>query len=210
VKFRCKLKSTSAGALAFLRLGWAGAAVRRFQITPQVLCEGESARASWDVHGKPVMTFQAEPIPNENHCTPRGKEAFVFTLVAQKSGTHAERQIEVLQLHPGGTEPIVFSTSRLQGSEVVASGEKNPALWPGRVHIESVAACDSRAIQVRHAGRAALLAASGAPSDALAGTPVTGEWELRSPLTPQEQRDPALRPKELEIIATFSCTRATP
>src|SRR5215471_20849467 len=58
---RCKLKSSLFGAAVFLLLGCARPAVESFQITPQVLCEGESAVANWDVRGNASMTFLAEP-----------------------------------------------------------------------------------------------------------------------------------------------------
>jgi hypothetical protein len=55
-----------------------------------------------------------------------------------------------------------------------------------------------------------MLPAGGAPSEALAGTPLAGEWELRSVLTSDEQTNSTLRPKVLEILATFACTQVTP
>jgi hypothetical protein len=44
-------------------------------------------------------------------------------------------------------------------------------------------------------------------SDALAGTPISGLWELRSPLSAEEQSNPSLRPKELKVLATLRCRK---
>jgi hypothetical protein len=192
LKYRSTLNSGLVVAIMILFVGCAGPAVESFRITPRVLCEGESAVANWDVRGEASMTFLLEPEP------------------AADGSKEDEKQVELVQLHPVGAEPIVFGTNRMEGDQVVASGEKNPELWTERVQVASLAACDNRSIQVRHAGRAAMLPTGGAPSEALAGTPLAGEWELRSVLTSDEQHNPTLRPKELEILATFACTQVTP
>ncbi len=143
-------------------------------------------------------------------CGQREREAFGFDLVAEKHGKEVAKQIEVIQLRDGSSEPVIFPTSRLEGAEVVASGDKNRALWTDHVRVETVASCQERAIQVEHSGKIALLAANGSPSDALAGTALTGSWELRSSLSPAEQANPRLRPKQLEILATLRCEKETP
>jgi hypothetical protein len=189
--------------------GCAGPSISRFQITPLALCERETAVAKWDVQGEPTISFSLEPPPkDESHCSAKGRETFTFTLAAEKSGKDAEEQIEVVQVRDGASEPIAFQTSRLEGFEVVASGEKNPSLWTDRVRIESLNACQNRAIQVEHSGKSVFLSADGKPSDALAGTELTGMWELRSPLKPDEQTTPNLRPAQLEILATLRCEEA--
>ncbi len=211
LKYRSTLKSGSVVAIMSLLVGCVGPAVESFRITPRVLCEGESAVANWDVRGKASMTFLVEPEPaGKQTCRASGKETFMFRLAAASGRKEDEKQVELVQLHPVGAEPIVFGTNRMEGDQVVASGEKNPELWTERVQVASLAACDNRNIQVRHGGRAAMLPAGGAPSGELAGTPLAGEWELRSVLTSDEQRNSTLRPKELEILATFACTQVTP
>ena len=208
---RCKGMAALLSACIFFELGCAGPSVDRFQIEPQVLCEGQSAVIHWDVSGEPAMAFSLEPEPTGvSSCTEKGRETLAFTLVARRRGKEAERKVEVVQLHESGAEPIAIRTSRLEGSDVVASGEKNLALWAQRVQIATVAACQNRAIQVQHAGKTVLLPAKGMPSDALAGTPLAGSWELRSPLSAGEQTNPRLRPKELEVLATFRCKNEAP
>lgn len=211
VDLRCKGMTVLLSACIFFELGCAGPSIDRFQIEPQVLCDGQRAALSWDASGEPAMAFSLEPAPTGgSDCTARGRETFAFTLVARRRGKEAERKVEVVQLHESGAEPIAIRTSRLEGSDVVASGEKNPALWTQRVQIATVAACQNRAIQVQHAGKTVLLPAKGIPSDALAGTPLAGSWELRSPLSSDEQTNPGHRPKALEVLATFRCEKDAP
>lgn len=191
--------------------GCFGPSINRFAVSPQVLCEGQTAVARWDVNGEPALAFSVEPAPTaRGSCAAKGRETFGFDLVAEKHGKEVAKQIEVIQLRDGSSEPVIFPTSRLEGADVVASGDKNRALWTDHVRVETVASCQDRAIRVEHSGKTALLAAKGSPSDALAGTALTGSWELRSSLSPAEQANPRLRPKQLEILATLRCEKETP
>lgn len=154
------------------------------------------------------MTLLAEPEPaRKDNCQATGKEAFILTLSAGRGSEEDEKQVELVQLRSNGAEPIVFSTNRLEGDDVIASGMKNPELWAEHVLVVSLTSCDHRSIQVRHAGRTAMLPAAGTASQGLAGTPLAGAWELRSTLSSDELRNPAIRPKQLEILANFTCIR---
>jgi hypothetical protein len=188
--------------------GCAGPSINRFDITPQVLCGNQSAVATWDVSGEPSINFSVEPAPlAAGRCAPAGRETFAFDLMVQKHGKDVGKQVEVLRITDGSSEPVILPTSRLEGSEVVAGGIKNPALWTDRVRIKTLAACESRAIEVRHSDKTVLLPADGSPSGALAGTELTGTWELRSPLSQEERANPRLRPRQLEIVATLRCEK---
>ncbi len=207
----CKAKVALLGAGVFFELGCAGPSINRFEIEPQILCEGQNAVVRWETSGEPALAFSLEPGHNGgSNCTTKGRETFAFTLVARKHGQDQVRKVEVVQLHEGGTEPIALRTSSIEGADVVASGEKNTALWSERVQIVTLAACQGRVIRVQHAGMTVLLPATGTPSDALRGTGLAGLWELRSPLSSEEQKNPGIRPKELEVLATLSCREDVP
>jgi hypothetical protein len=198
-------------AVIFFELGCAGPSIQHFSVDPQVLCEGESAVIRWDATGELAMAYSLESAPaGESSCSARGRETFAITLVARKGSEEKPRKVEVVQLHEGGAEPIAIRTTRLEGAKVVAVGEKNPALWSDRVQIATVASCQSRVVEVQHAGKTAVLPANGAVSDALGGTALAGSWEFRSPLSSDEQKNPALRPKDLEVLATFRCRKDAP
>jgi hypothetical protein len=165
----------------------------------------------WAAHGELAMTLQSEPMSEaEPTCAREGLDTFALTLVARKGGEEAVHKVEIGQVHGTAADSIVLSTNAIVGTDVVASGEKNPRLWDERVEVATVAACRHRAIHVQHAGRSASLPADGTPSDLLGGTVLKGPWELRSPLSLEEQRDPSLRPKALKVLATVRCRPGTP
>ncbi len=197
--------------LVFLLSGWAGCSspsINRFEVTPQVLCEGEKAVVSWEARGETGMAVQEEPVEEGAHdCVASGRDTFAFTLVAHKGSEEVERRVEVVQLHVNSTEPIAMHTNAIEGTEVVASGDKNPALWDGRVEVAAVGACQNRTVSVLHAGKTATVERGKELSDALAGTPISGLWKLRSPLSAEEQSNPSLRPKELKVLATLRCRK---
>jgi hypothetical protein len=187
-----------------------GPAIRSFDISPRVVCERETAQIHWNVRGEPTMDVALEPQPDDSGTCPGwGHETLAYMLVATKGGKKAQRRIEVIQLRASGADPIAIATTSIDDGTVVATGEKNAALWTSRVRVETVAACQNRLIEVRHAGRTIELAADGTPAQGLSGTELPGTWELRSPMSRDEQKTPGLRPKELEILATFSCAKGT-
>lgn len=200
--------------LALVAAGYAvgcGPSIRSFTITPRVLCADESAVIDWDASGATELTFAAEPPPASSPtCAIRGRAASAYTLIARRGGKEERRLVEVFELSDQGGEPVAFPTSAIEGQVVVAGGEKDRELWSDRVRVATVAACDGRAIEVRHADRVATIAAGGEPSAAFDGTALEGRWELRSPLSPAEQSHPGSRPKQLAILATFRCQKGTP
>jgi hypothetical protein len=199
--------------LVFLLSGWAAClspSIYRFEVTPQVLCEGEKAVVSWEARGETGMAVQEETAEKGAHdCVPSGRDVFAFTLVAHRGSEERERRVEVVQLHLDFTEPIAIHTNSIEGTEVVASGDKNSALWDSRVEVAAIGSCQNRTVSVQHAGKTATVEQGKGLSDALAGTPVSGTWELRSPLSAEEQSDPSLRPKELKVLATLRCRNDT-
>lgn len=188
-----------------------GPLINRFEVKPQVLCAGEKAVIRWDADGELAMAIQLEPLQKDDpDCAPRGRDVFALTLVATKKGAETPQRVEVVQLQSNAAEPVALHTQSMEGTDMVASDEKNLPLWSSRVEVMTVAACRGRAIQVQHAGKTASLAANGAPSDALSSTALGGWWELRSPLQPDELAKPALRPKELKILTTLRCKPERP
>lgn len=188
-----------------------GPSVKRFDVKEPVLCEGETAVIQWEADGKVAMTFRPEPPRiKENDCAIEGFETFAFTLVAQKDGDEAIKTIEVGRVSDGATIPIALQTTAVADTDVIATqtsdaSKKDSALWPDRLKVNAVTACRHRTIHVRHEDKEITLSDDGSPSAGLAGTFLRGSWELRSPLTVEEQQTPALRPKILEIVATVRC-----
>ena len=185
-----------------------GPTIRNFVISPQALCEGESASIQWDASGSTEMTVSVEPPPASSPtCAIRGRATSNYTLIARRNGKEQRKAVEVVQLADQGTEPVGLPTTAIVGQDVVARGSKDPRLWSHRVHVVTVAACNGRSVTVKHADRVVALPSSGAPSSAFDGTVLAGPWELLSPLSSAEQTDRSLRPTQLQIIATFHCQK---
>jgi hypothetical protein len=185
--------------------------IRRFEASPRVLCGEEKTVIRWDADGELAIALNGEATPTESDdCGPAGRDTVKLTLVARRHGEERTKEQEVALLHGTAAEPVLFPTTAIEATDVVAAGEKNPALWSGRVEVATVAACGKRHIRVKHGGRTATLPADATPSAALAGTALDGAWELRSPLTLAEQQDPARRPKQLKVLATIRCKPEQP
>jgi hypothetical protein len=173
-----------------------------------VLCEGEKAVITWDANGETAIAVQEEPSEAAaSSCGARGRETFAFTLAAHSGSDEVERRVELVQLQANATEPIALSSNAVEGADVVASGEKNRALWDSNVEVATISTCQNRSITVRHEGKSAVIVPGNEPSNALAGTPLSGAWELRSTLTSEEVKTPSLRPKELTVLATLRCRK---
>jgi hypothetical protein len=180
--------------------------ISRLDVAPPVLCEGDKAVVTWDAKGTTALAIQQEPSERGTEdCFARGRETFAVTLSARSGSDEVESRAELVQLQSAATEPVALRTNAVEdGYVVVASGDKNPALWDSRVEVASIQACQNRSITVQHAGRSVVVG-PGAESVALAGTSVSGLWELRSKLTDEEVKTPSLRPKELTVLATIRC-----
>jgi hypothetical protein len=152
-KFRLKsIKVCTAflSAGVFCVVGCAGPQISRFEIEPQVLCQGDNAVVRWDASGEVAMALRMEPPEGgERDCGATGRDTFALTLVARKHNEERESKVEVVQLKGAGSEPIVLRTSRVDGPDVVAIGEKNMALWGERVQVATVAACQRRVVMVQ-------------------------------------------------------------
>lgn len=164
-------------------------------------------KLQWDAQGKLAMTVEPAPSPpGGDACASTGQEVLKLFLIAGKGEDRDRKDLQIAFLRPDAREPVKLDTNAMDGTDIVARGEKNLKLWKRGISIGTVSACDHRALVVSHAGKQAALAADGTPSPALEGTPLGGQWELRSALTATEQRVPSARPKRLALVATLRCT----
>ena len=194
--------------LIFACAGCSNPSISRFDVTPPVLCDGEKAIVTWDAKGETALAVQEEASEvGASNCVASGQQTLALTLAAHSSSDEVERRAELVELQPNATEPIALRTNAIKATEVVASGDKNPALWHKSVEVATISACQNRPITVQHDGKSAIVAPGNEPSGALAGTPLSGRWELRSTLTDAEMKTPSLRPKELTVMATLRCRK---
>jgi hypothetical protein len=184
--------------------------INRFEMSPKILCEGDEAVIGWDVRGEPSLTIKLEPPAQDAACPRSGFDVYAVTLVAKRGGhDDAVRTLELGQEHATSAEPVAVQTQQLSGNDVVGSGDKDVGLWGSRLKVVTISACDGRNVKVTHGGKTASLVAGGPPSRDFEGTDLSGSWELRSPLSPEEITTPSKRPKDIRILATLRCAPET-
>jgi hypothetical protein len=170
-------------------------------------------RVTWTVKGTPTLLVRlADPrlgVVDADEELVTAPDTIEFTLVVAKGGKEAVQHLDVLQYADSTLTDVVFPTS-LVGDMLVASGEKNPARWQETFVVQTVASGSGRMLEVRHGTRSVELDASGVPSDALAGLPVQGHWEIRSRLSGAERTTPGARPDRLRVGVVLICQRSQP
>jgi len=186
-----------------------GPRIYQFDAKPRVLCGKNAPAFAWNTDGEASLDIEAEPSPPQDpSCARTGIDLYEMTLLVRKSSDTVTRRMEVAHVAGRATEPVAIETQQVVGSEVVASSDKNAGIWNPAVEVVTVVACGGRELHVEHAGRTATLS-TGAPSSAFEGTPLGGLWELRSPLTTDEQTTPSSRPRQLALVATIRCKGET-
>jgi hypothetical protein len=115
-------------------------------------------------------------------------------LIVTRGGKEARRTIQVQKMRPVSSIEITFSTSRLEGDTVVASGENNNEQW-GNFQVVSVSSTSLRDLVVTHSGRSTTLKGDGSSSSVFVGTTAGGEWIFKTLLTASEKADPTKIPK---------------
>src|ERR1700730_16426488 len=77
--------------------------IRNFTISPQTLCEGESAHIGWDASGDIDLTVSPEPAPpNSPVCAIRGRATSNYTLIARRNGKEQRAAVELILLDDQG------------------------------------------------------------------------------------------------------------
>jgi len=125
-----------------------------------------------------------------------------FTLVVQKNKKEVKRKKQITVLPRESKDVIIFNTI-LNGDTLIAKGISNPELWNNKFQVSSVASASGRLIFAMHENKTAILNALGTFSKAFEGTRVSGYWELKSLLTPEEKKDMSLAPATLRINITI-------
>ncbi|MEO8861701.1 MAG: hypothetical protein ABI358_09770 [Ginsengibacter sp.] len=168
----------------------------RFDATPLTISKDDSVLVTWKVQGKPVL-IEHDKMPMDSSNAP-GMYFKEFTLVVQKNKKEVKRKKQIIVL-PGESKDVIIFNTTLNGDTLIAKGISNPELWNNKFQISSVASASGRPIFATHENKTASLNASGILSKAFEGTPVSGYWELKSLLTPQEKKDMSLAPATLRI-----------
>jgi len=173
-----------------------GPKVRSFVISPRNVCRGGESTVFLDVRGTPrllVRHGRAEDSPDE-------PDTVTLVLKVLRGRDSVTQLQDILEFPPRFNHTVAVEAVS-EGNDVVGRDTANPGLWPAAFVVQSVRSPSGRQIIVRHADRSATLPADGSPSDALRGTALAGEWELRSPVGSGEA------PDRLRLSATVNCVQ---
>lgn len=170
--------------------------IHSFKVSPPIIAGDQTVHIDMDVKGKPSLEF------NE-HLSVDSVQLLEFTLIAKKAGKVARKTVQVQKLKPEPQIDITFSTSRIEGDTVVASGENNNNQWAD-FQVILVSSRMGREIIVSHMGRTVTLKSDGSPSRDLSGTTAGGQWSLKTRLTAKEKADSTQIPQELKIRAVIN------
>ena len=170
-------------------------AIRSFHVSPLVITGDQKVHIDLDVKGIPSLEFN-------QHLSPDSIQLLEFTLISTKAGKEARKTVQVQKMKPQASIDITFSTNKIEGDMVIASGENNNNQW-SNFQIVSVSTPISRELLVTHGGRTVTLQADGSSSSDLSGTTAGGEWSFKTRLTANEKADSSKIPQELKIRAVI-------
>jgi hypothetical protein len=169
--------------------------IHSFNVSPLVITGDQKVHIDWDVQGKPALEF------NE-HLSIDSVQLLEYTLIVTRGGKEARRTVQVQKMLTESTIKIIFSTSRLAGDTVIASGENNNTQW-SNFQVVSVSSASSRDLVVTHSGLTATLKGDGSSSSVFSGTTAAGEWIFKTLLTASEKADSTKIPEKLKIKAAI-------
>lgn len=176
-------------------------AIDSFTVKPLTITNNDSVTINYQTQGTTTLMFHENMILEDSVKTGEIPIKYLeFTLVARKSNKEARRMIQVMVLPNESSTEIAFLTT-LHGDTLVAAGDKNSLRWSDKFTVLTIATGSDRNLNIRHAGKVAQLEKNGIPSNEFKGTPVKGDWEIRSMLTKQEKANPDSAPEVLWIKA---------
>lgn len=185
--------------------------INQFATDPRRMCQGQTTLLSWSVKGTPVLESEP-PVTGTGPVSAAGSlnltldETTVFTLRVTRGGKSAYARQEVVVFPTAATIPLVIATEPDTSGGLVAMTTAPAQDWDAELRIATVTNASDRAVKVRHDGREVDLGV-GEVTSALADVGVSGVWELRAGLLPQEIiGDPAHAPAEaLRLQVTLTC-----
>lgn len=193
------------------------AKIHALRAEPNVICQGTTARLSWDASGKGALSAQpADPslpaaaVAKRGALTVRPSATTLYRLtLSEKQARDTTVWVRTASSTPqplAGTiaDPSVTCDGQRLGLTVDAPAES----WDPFLTIDEVRKVGDRPMRVEHDGRTAELATEGA-SHAFRGARAQGRWALSVPLRPGEAcADPSL-PNSLAISIQTTCPAST-
>jgi hypothetical protein len=169
--------------------------IYEFHVTPRVIGPDDSVRVTWKVSGSPTLSVQDQHIGTDTIYRK-------VTLTVRKAGKKTYRDSVVTVFYDGTINQVGFQTV-LHSDTLIAAGMKNTARWGNDFVVSTVDNPYHRKISIIHSGKSVYLNALSKGETTLNGTPVSGNWEIRTLLTPAEKADPHIDPLKLSILITI-------
>jgi hypothetical protein len=183
-----------------------GPSINSFVIQPLSISNEDSVRINWDVRGTPTLLVRERPVLDDSEhvvtgaLTPRYVD---YQLVVERGGKEVHQTIQVVVYPAFFTNEIIMEVIDRIGDTIIAKGIKDPLRWGRLFEVVSVSTGSMRELQISHSGKVAIVDNNGTTSLELKGTPIEGEWEIKTVLNEEEKRDEALIPSDLKIIAVI-------
>lgn len=171
-----------------------GPKIFSFNIQPLTIAQDDSVKINWSVRGKPTLLFNVEEAGDER------SELRIFNLVVQRSGKEKDSVVFVNVLPQESQDNIVFDAER-NGDTLIAKGEKNINRWGDFYKIKTISSASKRDLIVTHMGITVQLKADGTSSSLLKNLSNSGDWEIKTLLTPEEKQMPDKIPSVLKITS---------
>lgn len=124
-----------------------------------------------------------------------------LTMVASLRGKEANSTKQVAVRPDTASDVIAFRTV-IRGDSLIAEGINNPVRWGNNFNILTVASGSNRVLTVTHAGKS-LEIPTAQPGSGFEGTPVSGFWSFRTPMTVAEKDNHQLVPVFLKLSITL-------
>ena len=205
----CPPRYAALSAVCLLFIPGCAPKIHSFAVSPPNICGGGLAGLTWDVTGEPTIAISAEgprldPASNDDDADLNAPDRIELLLIARGRGPDDQRHNEVRRF-PERFQRIVEFSSRIEGSQLLASGTVDPAEWDSHFVIADVATASGRDLTAKHAGAIVELNRDGSAATDLAGSPLAGDWELATTLSTKEASDRSSLPTSLAIAVTVSC-----
>ena len=205
------------GAALALVLFGCNARVDEFSATAHYICPGQRVELSWRVSGNanvsarpPLAALPDGAVSSEGQATIAPKATTVVELHVTRWLGKPTSSLQTINVDQSNATPkpltvSIGDPSAKCGAEGV-SATVHPKRFSDDIKVATVAAHsgDPRSYDVEHRGVHARVA-PGQSSTAFAGTPITGDWVLTSPLQPGEACGTPTLPHNLVVDVFTQC-----
>jgi hypothetical protein len=175
--------------------------IAQFDVSPLRACRGDTVAIGFKVRGTPslLVTRRGDSLPDTT----------TYTIVARRRGKEAYARKDVITMPTQAARQLSFDVKTVAHDSLYATETLSPDVWKGTVRVRGLSSLSARPIEVRHGGKAAVVAAGSPPSEAFSGLTVDGPWELAAPIVSGEvvggNHPP---PTRLRLLVALGCDLA--